>query len=500
MELLSHLALGFDAALSWNNVFYCFVGVTLGTLVGVLPGLGPVATIAMLLPVTYGLSPAAALIMLAGIYYGAQYGGSTTAILVNLPGESSSVVTCIDGHAMAKKGRAGAALGIAAIGSFFAGTVATLVVAAAATPLAEFALKFGPAEYFSLMVLGLVAAVVLAQGDIVKAIAMTLLGLLLGMVGTDVNSGEERFTFGLPQLADGIDFVVISMGIFGIGEIIANLEHDQKRDVTVAKVGSVLPTRDDYRQAWKPVLRGSGLGAVLGVLPGGGAMLSSFAAYMIEKRLAKDPSRFGKGAIEGVAAPESANNAGAQTSFIPLLVMGLPSNAVMALMIGAMMIHGIVPGPQVMTERPELFWGVIASMWVGNLLLLLLNLPLVGMWVKLLSVPYRILYPAILLFCCIGAFSVNNSLFDLLLTVAFGLLGYLFIKLRCEPAPLLLGFVLGPMMEENLRRAMLLSRGDASVFFTRPLSLTLLLIAFGLIVVMTLPRLRATREVAFAED
>lgn len=500
MDLLANLALGGATALSWHNLLYCLLGATLGTLVGVLPGLGPVATIAMLLPVTYGLEPTAALIMLAGIYYGAQYGGSTAAILVNLPGESSSLVTCLDGHAMARKGRAGAALGIAAIGSFVAGSLATVVVAAAAAPLASLALKFGPAEYFSLMVLGLIAAVVLAQGDLFKAVAMTLLGLLLGLVGVDVNSGEERFTFGLPELADGINFVVISMGIFGIGEIIANLERDQSRDVAIRKVGSVLPTREDYRRAWKPVARGSVLGSILGVLPGGGAILSSFASYMVEKKLSARPQEFGQGAIEGVAGPEAANNAGAQTSFIPLLVMGLPSNAVMALMIGAMMIHGIVPGPQVMVERPELFWGLIVSMWVGNVLLLLLNLPLIGVWVRLLSVPYRMLYPAILLFCCIGVFSVNNSLFDVFLAVGFGLLGYLFIKLRCEPAPLLLGFVLGPLMEENLRRAMLLSRGDATVFVTRPLSLTLLLLAVGLVFVMLLPTFRSTREVAFQGD
>ncbi len=500
MELIANLAIGIDAALTWHNLLYCLIGVTLGTLVGVLPGLGPVATIAMLLPITYGLTPAAALIMLSGIYYGAQYGGSTTAILVNLPGESSSLVTCLDGHAMARQGRAGAALGMAAIGSFVAGSLAILLVAAASAPLAEFALRFGPAEYFSLMLLGLVAAVVLAQGDLLKALAMTLLGLLLGLIGVDVNSGEERFTFGLPELADGISFVVISMGIFGIGEIIANLERDESRPMTVSRIGRVLPTGDDYRRSWKPVLRGAGLGSLLGILPGGGAMLSSFAAYMVEKRLAKDPARFGQGAIEGVAGPEAANNAGAQTSFIPLLVMGLPSNAVMALMVGAMMIHGIVPGPQVISERPELFWGLIVSMWVGNLLLLTLNLPLVGIWVRLLAVPYRLLYPAILLFCCIGVYSVNNSLFDVLLTVLFGLLGYLLVKLRCEPAPLLLGFILGPMMEENLRRAMLLSRGDPSVFFTRPLSLTLLLLAAALLLVLCLPRLRATREAAFSED
>ena len=500
MELLDHLGLGFEAAFTLNNLLYCLLGVTLGTLVGVLPGLGPVATIAMLLPITYGLTPSAALIMLSGIYYGAQYGGSTTAILVNLPGESSSVVTCLDGHAMARKGRAGAALAMAAIGSFIAGSLAILLLAAAATPLAEMALKFGPAEYFSLMLLGLVAAIVLAQGDVLKAVAMTLLGLLLGLVGTDVNSGVERFTFGIPALSDGISFVVISMGIFGIAEIIANLERDHGGVAKVARVGSLLPSRDDYRRSWKPILRGTGLGSLLGVLPGGGAMLGSFASYMVEKRLAKQPERFGQGAIEGVAGPESANNAGAQTSFIPMLVLGLPSNAVMALMAGAMMIHGIVPGPQVIDDRPELFWGLIVSMWIGNLLLLVLNLPLVGIWVRLLAVPYRLLYPSILLFCCIGVYSVNNSLFDVLLTVAFGLLGYLFIKLRCEPAPLLLGYLLGPLMEENLRRAMLLSRGDPSVFVTRPLSLTLLILCVLVVVLMLSPRVRATRQVAFSED
>ncbi len=500
MELLTHLGIGLDAAFTLNNLLYCLLGVTLGTLVGVLPGLGPVATIAMLLPITYGLTPAAALIMLSGIYYGAQYGGSTTAILVNLPGESSSVVTCLDGHAMARKGRAGAALAIAAIGSFIAGSLAILLLAAAAAPLAEVALKFGPAEYFSLMLLGLLAAIVLAQGDVLKAVAMTLLGLLLGLVGTDVNSGTERFTFGIPALSDGISFVVISMGIFGIAEIIANLERDHAGVPQVARVGSLLPSREDYRRSWKPILRGTGLGALLGVLPGGGAMLGAFASYMVEKRLARQPERFGQGAIEGVAGPESANNAGAQTSFIPMLVLGLPSNAVMALMAGAMMIHGIVPGPQVIDDRPELFWGLIVSMWIGNLLLLVLNLPLVGIWVRLLAVPYRLLYPSILLFCCIGVYSVNNSLFDVLLTVGFGLLGYLFIKLRCEPAPLLLGYLLGPLMEENLRRAMLLSRGDPSVFVTRPLSLTLLIICALVLLLMVSPRVRATRQAAFSED
>lgn len=499
MELIAHLGIGLEAVLTLSNLGYCLLGVLLGTLIGVLPGLGPVATIAMLLPVTYGLPPLSALIMLSGIYYGAQYGGSTTAILVNLPGESSSVVTCLDGYALARQGRAGAALSVAALGSFFAGTVSTLVIAAAAAPLSEFALKFGPTEYFSLMLLGLIAAVVLAQGDVFKAVAMVVLGLVLGLVGTDVNSGAERFTFGIPELADGINFVVLSMGLFGIAEIILNLERAENRDVFATGIGSLWPTRQDMRQSWKPVLRGTALGSLLGILPGGGAVLSSFSSYTLEKKLADDPSRFGKGAIEGVAGPEAANNAGAQTSFIPLLVMGLPSNAVMALMVGAMMIHGIVPGPQVMEERPALFWGLIVSMWIGNLFLVLLNMPLIGLWVRLLKVPYRLLYPVILLFCCIGVYSVNNSAFEVGLTLFFGVLGYLFVKLNCEPAPLLLGFVLGPMMEENLRRAMLLARGDASVFFTRPISLVLLSIAGLLLCLLAWPKARKTRDLAFQE-
>ena len=499
-ELLTQLAHGFDSALTLGNLAYCLVGVTLGTLIGVLPGIGPVATIAMLLPATYGLPPLSALIMLAGIYYGAQYGGSTSAILVNLPGESSSVVTCLDGYAMARQGRAGAALGIAALGSFFAGTVATLIIAVLAAPLSALALKFGPAEYFSLMVLGLVAAIVLANGSLIKAIAMTTLGLLLGLVGTDVNSGVERFSFGVPELSDGFGFVVVSMGIFGIAEIIVNLEQNQSRQIFTSQVGRLWPSRADFRASWKPVLRGTFLGSLLGILPGGGAILSSFASYTLEKKLAKNPSRFGQGAIEGVAGPESANNAGAQTSFIPLLTLGIPPNAVMAVMVGAMMIHGIVPGPQVMTERPELFWGLIASMWIGNAMLVLLNLPLIGLWVRLLKVPYRLLYPAILLFCCIGIYSVNQSALEVVFAVGFGLLGYLFIKLDCEPAPLLLGFVLGPLMEENLRRAMLLARGDATVFVTRPLSAGLLVLAALLVAALVLPAVRQTREVAFQED
>jgi putative tricarboxylic transport membrane protein len=497
--LLANLGLGFSVALSPINFLYCFMGVVLGTLIGVLPGIGPVATIAMLLPVTFTLPPISALIMLAGIYYGAQYGGSTTAILVNLPGESASAVTTIDGYQMARQGRAGAALGIAAIGSFFAGTVATVIIALFAPPLAEVALKFGPAEYFSLMVLGLVAATVLAHGSLIKAIAMTLLGLLLGIVGTDVNSGVARFNFGVSELSDGIGFVAVAMGMFGFAEIIANLDQKEKREVFTAKVTNLLPTLHDLKVCTPSILRGTALGSALGILPGGGALLAAFAAYALEKKSVKDASQFGKGDIRGVAAPEAANNAGAQTSFIPLLTLGIPSNPVMALMIGAMMIQGIAPGPQVMTERKELFWGMIASMWVGNLMLVILNLPLIGIWVKLLSVQYRLLYPAILLFCCIGVFSLNNSNFDILITVAFGVFGYICLKLECEPAPLILGFILGPLMEENLRRAMLLSRGDPVVFFTRPISAVLLGVAIILLLMMLAPAFKKTREQAFVE-
>ncbi len=499
MDLLANLGTGFAVALTWQNLAFCFIGVALGTLIGVLPGIGPVATIAMLLPITFHFEPASALIMLAGIYYGAQYGGSTTSILVNLPGEASSVVTCLDGYQMARQGRAGAALAIAALGSFFAGCVATLILATLAPPLAELAFKFGPAERFSLMVLGLVAAVTLAQGSLLKAVTMILLGILLGLIGADPEVGRMRYTFGLPQLTDGIGFVVVAMGIFAFGEIIANLERGENREVFTKNIQGLWPTRDDFRLAWKAVLRGTGIGSLLGILPGGGSVLGAFASYMAEKKLAKDPSRFGKGAIEGVAGPESANNAGAQTSFIPLLTLGIPSNAVMALMVGAMIIHGIQPGPQVMQERPELFWGMIASMWIGNLLLVILNLPMIGVWVKLLSVPYRLLYPAILVLCCIGIYSLNNSVFDVGLAVFFGLLGYAFIKFRCEPAPLMLGFVLGPMLEENLRKAMTISRGDPSVFVTRPLSMSMLLIAVVLFAIVVLPAVRRKREEAFQE-
>ncbi|WP_413730000.1 tripartite tricarboxylate transporter permease [Sodalis sp. RH22] len=499
MALLAHLMLGFSTALSWENLLYCFVGCTLGTLIGVLPGLGPVAAIAMLLPATYALPPEAALIMLAGIYYGAQYGGSTTAILLNIPGESASVVTTIDGHQMARQGRAGVALATSAIGSFFAGSVATLVLAAFAIPLTEVAFRFGPAEYFSLMFLGLIGAVVLSSGSLLKALAMIVLGLLLGLVGTDINSGAQRFTLDIPELSDGLSFVALAMGIFGFAEIIRNLEDNDGKAVNVSKISTLWPDKTDFKRMRPAIYRGTLLGSILGLLPGGGATLASFSAYALEKKISKYSAEFGHGAIEGVAGPEAANNAAAQTSFIPLLTLGIPSNAVMALMVGAMMIHDIQPGPQVMTNNPALFWGLLASMWIGNLMLVILNLPLVGLWASLLRIPYRYLYPAILVFCCIGVYSVQNAVFDVLQAVGFGLLGYVLLKLDCEPAPLLMGFVLGPLLEEYFRRALLLSHGDLSTFVTRPLSASLLAAAAGLILLVALPAIRRTRREAFRE-
>jgi putative tricarboxylic transport membrane protein len=500
MDLLGNLALGFGVAFTPLNLLYAFVGALLGTLIGVLPGIGPVPTIAMLLPITYYLPPVSALIMLAGIYYGASYGGSTTAILVNIPGEISSVITVLDGHQMARQGRAGAALCIAALGSFFAGCVATVVIAAFAPPLIEVALKFDAAEYFSLMVLGLLSAVVLARGSVLKAVLMIILGLLLGIVGTDVASGMARFSFEVPQLTDGIGFVGLAMGLFGFAEIIANLEQEDGGTVFTENVRGLWMTWAEFKQSFPAVVRGTALGTMLGILPGGGATLSAFASYTVEKKLAKDPSRFGKGAIEGVAGPESANNAGAQTSFIPLLTLGIPSNAVMALMVGALMIHNIQPGPQVMSKAPDLFWGLIASMWIGNLMLVILNLPLIGIWVKLLRVPYRLLYPAILLVCTIGSFTANNDVFEVWVAIVFGILGYIFAKLGCEPAPLLLGFILGPMLEENLRRALVLSRGDFTVFFRRPISLAMLLMAAVLLILIVVPAIREKREEVFVEE
>ena len=500
MDLLNNLALGFSTALTFQNLMYCFLGCLLGTLIGILPGLGPIATIAMLLPATYALPPIAALIMLAGIYYGAQYGGSTTAILLNIPGETSSVVTAIDGYQMARRGRAGVALFTAGMGSFFAGCVATFILATFAAPLSQLAFKFGPAEYFSLMVLGLIGAVVLASGSLIKAIGMIILGLLMGLVGTDVNSGVSRYAFDVPELSDGIGFVSIAMGVFGFAEIMMNLEQKEKRESFLNKVTTLIPTWSDIKRMVPAILRGTTIGSLLGILPGGGAALAAFGAYSVEKKTSKYSAEFGQGAIEGVAGPESANNAAAQTSFIPLLTLGIPPNAVMALMVGAMTIHNIQPGPQVMTSNPALFWGLIASMWIGNLMLILLNLPLIGMWVQILKIPYRFLYPAILVFCCIGVYTVNNTVFDVYITAAFGIIGYLFFKLGCEPAPLLLGFVLGPMMEENFRRALLLSRGDFTTFITRPLSLGLLVAAALMVVIVALPAIKKGREKVFVEE
>ncbi len=495
MALFHNLIFGFSVAFSLQNIWFCFIGVFLGTLIGVLPGIGPLATIAMLLPVTFNVAPVAALIMLAGIYYGAQYGGSTTAILVNLPGEVSSVVTCIDGYQMARQGRAGPALAISAIGSFAAGTICTLLIALFGPPLAEMALKFGAPEYFSLMLMGLVTAAVLAHGDMVKSLAMVILGLLLGVVGTDVNSGMSRFAFGISELTDGISFVVLAVGMFAVAEIVDNLgAAAEDRQLFTSKVTGLWPTLADLKQSFWPILRGTGLGAFMGVLPGTGPSIASFSSYMVEKKLAKDPSRFGHGAIEGVAGPESANNADAQCKFIPMLTLGIPSSATMALMLGALTIQGIAPGPQVMTQNPDLFWGLIASMWIGNLMLIILNLPLVGLWVSLLKVPYRILFPAIMAFCCIGIYSVNNSDVDVYLAAFFGIVGFLWRKLECPPAPLLLGFVLGPMMEENLRRALLISRGDATVFFTRPISLGFMIATVLILIIMVAPAVHKRRE------
>jgi putative tricarboxylic transport membrane protein len=500
MDIISNLGLGFSVALSLNNLLYCFVGVLAGTLVGVLPGIGPLATIALLLPLTFSMAPDASLIMLAGIYYGAQYGGSTTAILLNLPGEASSAVTTIDGYQMARRGQAGQALAAAAIGSFFAGTVATIVIALFAVPLTRVALSFGPPEYFSLMVLGLVTAVVLASGSILKAMAMVMLGLLLGTVGTDIYTGQARLTFGSLELADGANFVALAIGVFGIAEILRNLENEQGREASVTKVESLWLSRAQFLRLRMPVLRGTAIGSVLGILPGGGALLASFAAYVVEKKLSPHGAEFGKGAIEGVAAPESANNAGSQTSFIPMLTLGLPSNAIMALMIGAMMIQGISPGPGVIEKQPEMFWGLIASMWVGNLMLVILNLPLIGLWVRLISVPYQVLFVAVIGFSAIGVWSASGTTFSLYEVAFFSLAGYLFVRLGCEPAPLTLGFILGPMMEEHLRRAMLMSRGDATVFLTEPISLAFLLAAVAAVVVASMPKVASKRDEVLTED
>jgi TctA family transporter len=495
MDVLANLAFGLSVAVSPDNLLFCFIGVLLGTLIGVLPGLGPTATVAMLLPITFFLPPTGAIIMLAGIFYGAQYGGSTTAILVKLPGESSSVVTCLDGYAMAQQGRAGAALAIAALGSLFAGVVTAIVIAIAGPPLAEIAILFGPAEYVALLVLGLIGAVVLASGALPKAIAMILLGLLIGCVGTDITTGEKRFTFDLVTLYDGIGFVPLAMGMFGLAEVIASLEESGGAGRTTAPITRLWPTRKDFKEAWPAATRGTFLGILLGILPGSGATLASFASYALEKKVSREPKKFGTGVVQGLAGPESANNAAAQACFIPMLSLGIPPNAIMALMIGAMMIQGIQPGPSVITSQPELFWGMIASMLIGNILLVLLNLPLIGLWVKLLRVPYLMLFPVILVFCAIGTYSLNNSVFEVGLMAGFGVLGYVLRKLGCELAPLMLGFVVGPMLEENIRRTLLLSQGDPSVLVTRPIAAGMFVIAALLLLAMLLPGLKSKRAV-----
>ena len=493
MDLFNHLMLGFSVALQPIHLFYCFVGVVIGTLVGVLPGMGPVAAMSLLLPATFHTTPVASIIMLSGIYYGAQYGGSTTSILVNIPGEASSVMTCIDGYQMARKGRAGPALGIAAFGSFIAGTVGILGLILIAPPLVDFALKFGPAEYFSLMILGLTILTFLTSSSMIRALMMAALGLVVGTMGLDNISGLARFTFNIPELLDGVGLVPVVMGLFGISEVLLNIELRVKREVFTTKVKGLLPTLEDWGKSIWSILRGTILGFFLGILPGGGAVIASFVSYAIEKRVSKHPEEFGKGAIEGVAAPESANNSAAQGAFIPLLTLGIPSNVVMAMLLGALIIHGVTPGPLLLTQHPELFWGVVASMYVGNALLLALNLPLIGMWVQLLKVPYAILFPIIILFCLLGSYSINNSSTDVAIMLVFGVIGYLMKKLSLEAAPMVLAFVLGPMMETALRQALIKSKGSFTIFFTRPISATCLVIAIALMIMPLLPWFRRRR-------
>lgn len=473
--------MGFQIVFTLGNLFYCFTGVFLGTLIGVLPGIGPTGTIALLLPITFGMDPVSSIIMLAGIYYGSQYGGSTTSILVNIPGEAASVVTCLDGYKMARKGRAGPALGIAAFGSFIAGTVGVIVVMFLAEPLSNLAIQFGPPEMFALMVLALTVLTYLAQGSMVKAVIMALLGVILSQIGLDIVSGYPRFTFGVAELEDGIGLVPIVMGLFGVAEVLTNLVESEDLQIFKGKVKGLLPNLQDWKDSWKPILRGTGLGFFLGILPGGGAVVSSFVSYAMEKRVSKHPEKFGKGVIEGVAGPEAANNAGTSGAFIPLFTLGIPSNAVMALLLGALMIHGLQPGPLLIKQRPDIFWGTIASMYIGNAMLLVLNLPLISIWVKLLKVPYRILFPLILFCCVIGVYSINNSMFDVVVMILFGILGYIFRIYGYEPAPLVMAFILGPMLETSLRQSLLISQGDFSILFTHIVADICLLISLLLI-------------------
>jgi putative tricarboxylic transport membrane protein len=476
-----NLLLGFYVAFTGMNLLYCFIGVFIGTLIGVLPGIGPVGTISLLLPITYGISPASAIIMLAGIYYGAQYGGSTTSILVNIPGEASSVVTCLDGYQMARQGRAGPALGIAAFSSFIAGTVGLIILVLLSKPLAVVALKFGPPEYFSLMILALTILVYLSHGSMIKAIIMGVVGICLSLIGMDLITGHTRFAFGIPELQDGIELIPMVMGLFGIGEILINLEGSEDFQIFRGKIKGLLPNLKDWLDSIWPIIRGTFLGFFLGILPGGGAIIASFVSYAVEKKFSKHPEKFGEGAIEGVAGPESANNAGSEGALIPLFVLGIPSNAVMALILAALMINGVMPGPLFINEHPDIFWGTIVSMYIGNVFLLVLNLPLIGLWVKLLKTPYRILFPLILFFCIIGSYSVNNSTFDLFVMFIFGIIGYLFRKFKYERAPLIMAYILGPMLEKSLRQSLLMSEGDPSIFLTRSISVSCLIIALLLL-------------------
>lgn len=483
MEIFSGILSGFQIVLQPLNFLYCFVGVFIGTLIGVLPGIGPIGAMSILLPTTFGLSPVSSIIMLAGIYYGAQYGGSTTSILVNIPGETSSIVTCLDGYQMARKGRAGPALGIAAFGSLIGGTISVIILMFLVFTLAQAALKFGPPEYFSLICLSMIISSYLARGSFVKAIIMILVGLIFGCVGLDLVSGMPRFTFGCSSLLDGIGVVQIAMGLFGISEVLMNLEESLDRTIFKAKVKNLLPNREDWKRSIGPIIRGSFLGFLLGILPGGGAVIASFISYSIEKRLSKHPEEFGQGAIEGVAGPETANNAGAGGAFVPLLALGIPSNVVMALLMGALIIHGVPPGATLISQHPQIFWGVIASMYIGNFMLVLLNLPLIGLWVKLLKVPYRILMPLILLFCLIGSYSINNNIVDVIIMIIFGIVGYILKKFDYEAAPLMLAFILGPLLEKSFRQSLIMSDGKFSIFFIKPISAAAL--SIGVLVLVT---------------
>jgi len=494
MEILNNIFYGFSVAFIPANILYCFIGVFIGTLIGVLPGIGPVGAMSILLPVTVQIPPISSIIMLAGIYYGSMYGGSTTSILVNIPGEAASVVTCLDGYQMAKQGRAGPALGIAAFGSFIAGTLSVVGLAFLAPPLGEWALKFGPPEYFSVMVLGMTMLIYLASGSIPKAMMMALVGVLVASVGMDATSATQRFTLGILELNDGIGLIPLAMGLFGISEVLINVEQGLKRELAKEKIKGLLPTRQDWKDSTAPIARGSLLGFLFGILPGGGGVTSSFISYAVEKRVSRHPEKFGKGAIEGVAGPESANNAATGGGFVPLLTLGIPSNPAMAMLLGALLIHGMQPGPLLMQKQPDLFWGVVTSMYVGNGMLLLLNLPMIGIWVQVLKIPYRILFPLILLFCLIGAYSINNSVADVLIMIFFGIVGYLMRKFEYEGAPLILAYVLGPMLEISLRQSLTISSGSFAIFFTRPIAAGGMLLAILLILSPLLPRIRKKRR------